>query len=70
MDTDKETKEPYRPGFMQHFDRKDEHKGENRKRAGKKATPTGPQSIYSYFPAIPEGMDFREYVSRTSLVAC
>ena len=66
MDTDKDSKEPYRPNFMQHFDRKsaeDNRKDENRKRPGKKATPTGPQSIYTYFPCIPEGMDFREYVS-------
>ena len=66
MDTDKDNKEPYRPNFMQHFDRKsaeDNRKDDNRKRPGKKTTPTGPQSVYTYFPCIPEGMDFREYVS-------
>ena len=60
MDTEKETKEPYRPGFMQHFDRKNEGKGGG----GKKMAPVGPQSVYAYFPCIPDGMDFKEYVSQ------
>lgn len=59
LDTEKETKEPYRPGFMQHFDRKEEGK-----RGGvKKLAPVGPQSVYAYFPSIPDGMDFKDYVS-------
>lgn len=64
METDKDTKEPYRPGFMQHFDKK-----EDGKRAVKKPAPVGPQSVYAYFPHIPEGMDFREYV-RACLIVC
>lgn len=48
-----------RPGFMQHFDKKDE----NKKKIGKKADPNGPHDISYYFPDIPEGMDFRDFVS-------
>ena len=61
MDTgvvDKDSKE-YRPGFMQHFDKKEEQN----KRGGRKAPPQGPHDISYYFPDIPEGMDFREFVS-------
>lgn len=47
-----------RPGFMQHFDKKDEHK----KKIGKKQDPNGPHDISYYFPDIPEGMDFRDFV--------
>ena len=57
MDTDKDSKEPYRPNFMQHFDRKNE---DNKR---KKPMPVGPQSIYAYFPSIPDGTDFRDHVS-------
>lgn len=48
-----------RPGFMQHFDKKDE----NKKKIGKKQDPNGPHDISYYFPDIPEGMDFRDFVS-------
>lgn len=48
-----------RPNFMQHFDKKDEHK----KKIGKKQDPNGPHDISYYFPDIPEGMDFRDFVS-------
>ena len=59
MDTDKETKEPYKPNFMHHFNKpEDQHKKQN-----KKQPPVGPQSIYAYFPRIPEGTDFKDYVS-------
>ena len=58
METDKETNAPYRPGFMQHFDQEDKQK-----KVGKKHPPVGPQSIFAYFPNIPDGMDFRDYVS-------
>ena len=57
VDTDKETKEPYRPNFMQHF------KEDHGKKPGKKPAPVGPQSIYAYFPSIPEGTEFKDYVS-------
>lgn len=53
---DKEAKE-YRPGFIQHYDKKEE------KRVGRKQAPQGPHDISYYFPDIPEGMDFREFVS-------
>ena len=44
---------------MQHFDKKDEHK----KKIGKKQDPNGPHDISYYFPDIPDGMDFRDFVS-------
>lgn len=47
-----------RPGFMQHFDKKDE----NKKKIGKKQDPNGPHDISYYFPDIPEGMDFRDFL--------
>ena len=49
-----------RPGFMQHFDKKEE---QNKRGVGRKAPPQGPHDISYYFPDIPEGMDFREFVS-------
>ena len=55
---DKESKE-YRPGFMQHFDQKEEQQ----KKVGRKQAPQGPHDISFYFPDIPEGMDFRDFVS-------
>ena len=55
----KETKD-YRPGFMQHFDKSEEHK---KKGVGRKNQPQGPHNIAYYFPSMPEGMDFRDYVS-------
>ena len=55
---DKEAKE-YRPGFMQHFDEKDKQN----KKVGRKQPPQGPQNISYYFPDVPDGMDFRDYVS-------
>ena len=62
MDTgvvDKEAKEQYRPGFMHHFDKKDENQ---KKKVGRKQVPQGPHDISYYFPDIPEGMDFRDFV--------
>lgn len=62
MDTgvvEKDTKPDYRPGFMQHFDKKDEQK----KKVGRKQGPQGPHDISYYFPDIPDGMDFRDFVS-------
>ena len=63
MDTgvvEKDSKSDYRPGFMQHFDKKDEQK----KKVGRKQGPQGPHDISYYFPDIPDGMDFRDFVSR------
>ncbi len=62
MDTgvvEKEAKQEYRPGFMDHFDKKDEQK----KKVGRKQGPQGPHDISYYFPDIPDGMDFRDFVS-------
>ena len=56
---DKDSKE-YRPGFMQHFDQKEE---QQKKKVGRKQAPQGPHDISYYFPDIPEGMDFRDFVS-------
>ena len=64
MDTgvvEKDSKSDYRPGFMQHFDKKDE-----KKKVGRKQGPQGPHDISYYFPDIPDGMDFRDFVSGTS----
>lgn len=47
----------YRPGFMQHFDKKEE---QNKRR---KQPLQGPQNISYYFPSVPEGMEFKDYVS-------
>ena len=47
-----------RPGFLQHFDKKEEQN----KKAGRKNGPVGPQNISSYIPGIAEGTDFRDYV--------
>ena len=61
MDTgvvEKDAKPDYRPGFMQHFDKKDE-----KKKVGRKQGPQGPHDISYYFPDIPDGMDFRDFVS-------
>ena len=58
VDTTDVEKADARPGFMQHFDKKDEHK----KKIGKKQDPNGPHDISYYFPDIPEGMDFRDFV--------
>ena len=41
---------------MQHFK-------DHGKKPGKKPAPVGPQSIYAYFPGIPEGTEFKDYVS-------
>ena len=41
---------------MQHFK-------DHGKNPGKKPAPVGPQSIYAYFPSIPEGTEFKDYVS-------
>ena len=41
---------------MQHFK-------DHGKKPGKKPAPVGPQSIYAYFPSIPEGTEFKDYVS-------
>ena len=62
MDTGVVEKESsdYRPGFMQHFDKKEE------KKAGRKQPVQGPHDLSYYFPDIPEGMDFRDFVSATS----
>jgi hypothetical protein len=58
MDTDKDTaQEPYKPTFMHHFNREEQHK-----KPVKKQPPVGPQSIYAYFPEIPEGVDFKDYL--------
>lgn len=60
MDTgvvEKDAKSDYRPGFMQHFDKKDE-----KKKVGRKQGPQGPHDISYYFPDIPDGMDFRDFV--------
>jgi hypothetical protein len=57
--TDVEKDKDARPGFMQHFDKKDE----NKKKIGKKQDTNGPHDISYYFPDIPEGMDFRDFVS-------
>lgn len=62
MDTgvvEKDSKADYRPGFMDHFDKKDEQK----KKVGRKQGPQGPHDISYYFPDIPDGMDFRDFVS-------
>nr|CAA73555.1 Stress-responsive protein kinase (PRKSD) [Suberites domuncula] len=56
---DKESKE-YRPGFMQHFDQKEEQ--QKKKNVGRKQAPQGPHDISFYFPDIPDGMDFREFL--------
>ncbi len=56
---DKESNE-YRPGFMQHFDQKEEAK---KKVGGRSKAPQGPHDISFYFPDIPEGMEFRDFVS-------
>ena len=53
---DKDSKE-YRPGFLQHFDQKEE---QQKKKVGRKQ---GPHDISYYFPDIPEGVDFRDFVS-------
>ena len=70
MDTgvvEKDAKPDYRPGFMQHFDKKDEQK----KKVGRKQGPQGPHDISYYFPDIPDGMDFRDFVrSRGSGRSC
>lgn len=58
MDTDKETDGAYKPKYIQHFERQ-----ENQKKVGKKSPQVGPQSIYAYFPEIPDGVDFRDHVS-------
>lgn len=60
MDTgvvEKDAKPDYRPGFMQHFDKKDE-----KKKVGRKQGPQGPHDISYYFPDIPDGMDFRDFL--------
>ena len=59
MDTDKDTSDAYKPNFMQHFEKQQE----NQKKGGKKSPQVGPQSIYAYFPEIPDGVDFRDFVS-------
>lgn len=58
MDTGVVEKESsdYRPGFMQHFDKKEE------KKAGRKQPVQGPHDLSYYFPDIPEGMDFRDFL--------
>lgn len=64
MDTgvvEKDTKSDYRPGFMQHFDKKDD-----KKKVGRKG-PQGPHDISYYFPDIPDGMDFRDFVSQRAV---
>ena len=50
-------KSDYRPGFMQHFDKKDD-----KKKGMRKQGPQGPHDISYYFPDIPDGMDFRDFV--------
>lgn len=55
---DKESQE-YRPGFMQHFDQKEE---QQKKKVGRKQAPQGPHDISFYFPDIPEGVDFRDFL--------
>ena len=45
---------------MQHFDQKEE---QQKKKVGRKQAPQGPHDISFYFPDIPEGMDFRDFVS-------
>jgi len=55
---EKENKPDYRPGFMDHFDKKEEQK----KKVGRKQGPQGPHDISYYFPDIPDGMDFRDFV--------
>lgn len=60
VDTDKDSKEPYKPHFMHHFNKEPDH---NKKQGNKKNAHVGPQSIYAYFPAIPEGTEFKDYVS-------
>ena len=63
MDTgvvEKEGAKDYRPGFMQHFDKKDE---QQLKRGGRKQPLQGPHNISYYFPDVPEGVDFRDHVS-------
>ncbi len=57
---DKESNE-YRPGFMQHFDQKEE--AIKKKGGGRSKGPQGPHDISFYFPDIPDGMDFRDFVS-------
>lgn len=66
MDTgvvEKDAKPDYRPGFMQHFDKKDD-----KKKVGRKQGPQGPHDISYYFPDIPDGMDFRDFVSCSCVV--
>ena len=61
MDTgvvEKDSKPEYRPGFMDHFDKKEEQK----KKVGRKQGPQGPHDISYYFPDIPDGMHFRDFV--------
>ena len=60
VDTDKDSKEPYKPHFMHHFNKEPDH---NKKQGNKKNAHVGPQSIYAYFPSIPEGTEFKDYVS-------
>lgn len=67
MDTgvvEKDAKPDYRPGFMNHFDEKDKQK----KKVGRKHVPQGPHDISYYFPDIPDGMDFRDFVSTNRIV--
>ncbi|XP_003385366.1 PREDICTED: serine/threonine-protein kinase 3-like [Amphimedon queenslandica] len=59
VDTDKDSKEPYKPHFMHHFNKEPDH---NKKQGNKKNAHVGPQSIYAYFPAIPEGTEFKDYL--------
>ncbi len=60
VDTGVVDKETDRPGFMQHFDQKEEA---IKKKGGRSKAPSGPHDISFYFPDIPDGMDFRVFVS-------
>ena len=63
VDTTEVAKESeYRPGFMQHFDKKEQQQN---KPGVRKQQPQGSQKVSYYFPDVPEGMEFRDYVSAT-----
>ena len=48
------------PTFLRHFDQEG---GGAEKPHARRGPPTGPTSISNYFPNIPAGVSFRDYVS-------
>ena len=52
------------PTFLRHFDQEG---GGAEKPQARRGPPTGPTSISNYFPNIPAGVSFRDYVSGSML---